>query len=83
MTTGHTTRDTPHVQPRDITRPTRRLTSAEVATGTTQRLYLSASPASLPVRVEFLELCRLEEDEIQVTCGEADEATMRARVVQG
>jgi hypothetical protein len=58
------------------------VTSAEVVTGTTQRLYLSASLASLPVRVEFLETCRLEEDEIAVTCGDAYDATMRARVVQ-
>jgi hypothetical protein len=59
------------------------VTLAEVVTASTQRLYLSASPASLPVRVEFLETCRLEEDEIAVTCGEAYEATIRARVVQG
>lgn len=60
------------------------VTSAEVVTGTTQRLYLSAAPASLPVRVEFLETCRLESDEVAITFeAAAFRAQMMARVVQG
>lgn len=60
------------------------VTSAEVVTASTQRLYLSASPASLPVRVEFLETVRLESDEVAIHLeATAFEARMTARVVQG
>lgn len=60
------------------------VTSAEVVTGTTQRLYLSAAPASLPVRVEFLETVRLDQDEVAITFeAAAFRAQMMARVVQG
>jgi hypothetical protein len=60
------------------------VSSAEVVTATTQRLYLYEYPSSSPVRVEFLETCRLESDEVTIRFEAlAFQVRLQARVVQG